>query len=157
MQIRMPARPRARTHVQTSRQAADGDTTVPLAAASIETLQERLDGLASDVRAAQQQSHSAEHAELRSIRSEYEEANGAAARAEKELREVEHQRAELQTELQQRQSTLRKLERQRQQLAEELEMGEASMRHAESGVHGKLDRGGRWTRWSPRNIGREVQ
>eukprot|EP01047_Picozoa_sp_COSAG01_P057444 COSAG01_NODE_6640_length_3566_cov_3.548443_1_plen_211_part_00 len=105
-------------------------------AASIETLQERLDGLVVDVRAAQQQSRSAEHAELRSIRAEHEDVSGAAARAEKGLRGVEHRRAELQTQLQQRSSELRRLERQRQQLTEELEMGEASMRHAESGVHG---------------------
>jgi chromosome segregation ATPase len=105
-------------------------------AASIETLQERLDGLVVDVRAAQQQSRSAEHAELRSIRAEHEDVSGAAARAEKGLRGVEHRRAELQTQLQQRSSELRRLERQRQQLTEELEMGETSMRHAESGVHG---------------------
>ena len=106
-----------------------------LDAASIETLNARLDGLVSDIKTATEQSHSAEHAELRSIRAEYEAAVKATSASERALQSVEGRKIELQTALQQHNSALGKLERRRKQLADELESGENSMRSAESGVH----------------------
>jgi len=107
---------------------------VELLLASIDSLSTRLQGLRTDLRAAEEQSRSADQAELRHIRREHEGQSRLAMEAARELGAVEQRLLEAQTALQQATAAVARAQRRRDQLRDELQVGEESVRNAESGI-----------------------
>lgn len=112
--------------------AAAAETELLLA--SIDSLSTRLQGLRTNLRTAEEQSRSADQAELRHIRREHESENRRAMEAVLEVGAVEQRLLESQTTMQQTQASLGRAQRRRDQLRDELQVGEDSVRSAESGI-----------------------
>lgn len=112
--------------------AAAAETELLLA--SIDSLGTRLQGLRTNLRTAEEQSRSADQAELRHIRREHEAENRCAMEAVREVGAVEQRLLEAQTAMQQTQASLGRAQRRRDQLRDELQVGEDSVRSAESGI-----------------------
>jgi chromosome segregation ATPase len=112
--------------------AAAAETELLLA--SIDSLGTRLQGLRTNLRTAEEQSRSADQAELRHIRREHEAENRCAMEAVREVGAVEQRLLEAQTAMQQTKASLGRAQRRRNQLRDELQVGEDSVRSAESGI-----------------------